>query len=183
VDPKLDDSNEDFDFALDSSDILEYLPGSDSFPFLLAQPTTLHQDPIPDNSDPRTDSEDVLADLDVNLVGFGSTLSHKPSDNILSSNSEVIAYQQVLATEDHRLECIRTFLTVSNSPDIQTVVKPHLSPRLRYQLPSNLLSRAEDPENRSRGVCEPLGPKGDDGQHIPSVQQKKERRKQSYSIR
>ena len=187
IESESDDTAEDFDIALDASDILDHLPNSsnDSFPFTLAQPIRSH-----DNSIPRpgsaihnvadlgqaTSSPDILADLDINIVGIDS-LSRKSSEDILPSNAEVVAYQQVLAAEDHLLECIRTLLTVSNSSDIQTVIKPHLSPRIRSQLPSSLLSKEEsEPSNDN-------SQKGREENCAPLLQQKKERCKQSYSIR
>ena len=187
IESESDDTAEDFDIALDASDILDHLPNSsdDSFPFTLAQPIQSH-----DNSIPRpgsaihnvadlgqaTSSPDILANLDINIVGIDS-LSRKSSEDILPSNAEVVAYQQVLAAEDHLLECIRTLLTVSDSSDIQTVIKPHLSPRIRSQLPSSLLSKEEsEPSNDN-------SQKGQEENCAPLLQQKKERRKQSYSIR
>ena len=187
IESESDDTTEDFDVALDASDILDHLPNSsdsDSFPFSLAQPTRRYDNFIPNNAIHNVDDleqgtgSDILADLDINLVGIDS-LSPKlaASDDILPSNSEVIAYQEVLAAEDHLLECLRTFLTVSNSSDIQTVVKPHLSPRIRSQLPSGLLSKKESDDNIQKGEEE------NSVQHALLLQQRKERRKQSYSIR
>ncbi|KAM6493913.1 hypothetical protein JOM56_010274 [Amanita muscaria] len=193
IESQSDNTTEDFDIALDASDILDHLPSSsgDSFPFPLAQPTGSRDTSIPDDAIHNVDDlgqetgSDILADLDINLVGIDS-LSWKPqaSDDILPSNSEVIAYQQVLAAEDHLLECIRTLLTVSNSSDIQTVVKPHLSPRIRSQLPSSLLSKEASEESRpSNDNGSQKGQEENCRQHVPLLQQRKERRKQSYSIR
>ena len=187
IESESDDTTEDFDIALDASDILDHLPNSsdsDSFPFSLAQPTRCYDNFIPNNAIHNVDDleqgtgSDILADLDINLVGIDS-LSPKlvASDDILPSNSEVIAYQEVLAAEDHLLECLRTFLTVSNSSDIQTVVKPHLSPQIRSQLPSGLLSKKESDDNIQKGEEE------NSVQHTLLLQQRKEWRKQSYSIR
>jgi hypothetical protein len=184
IEPESDDATEDFDIALDASDILDHLPSSssDSFPFSLTQPTRPHEDSVPDNVDnlQQETGSDILADLNLNLVGIDS-LSWKLSDDILPSNLEVVAYQQVLAAEDHLLEHIRTLLTVSKSSDIQTVIKPHLSPQIRSQLPSSLLSNGE-----SRSSNDSDSQKGEEEncrQHVPLHQQRKECLKQSYSIR
>ena len=140
--PESDNAAEDsHDNALDSSGILDHLliHSSDSFPFPPAQPVAI-EDLVSDGLDSESghSSSEILAHLDTELVGLDA-LPQKPSDMVLPSNSEVIAYPQVLAAEDHLLECLRTLLTVSNAPDIQTVILPHLSPQIRSQLPSTLL--------------------------------------------
>ena len=181
IESESDYTTEDFDVVLDASDILDHLPNSSSdlFPFSLVQPIRrAYDDAIPDNAIHNVDDlgqgigSDILADLDINLVGIDS-LSQKPaaSDDILPSNSEVVTYQQVLVAEDHLLECIWTLLTVSNSLDIQMVVKPHLNPQIRSQLPSSLLSReASEPSNGNSQK----GREENCAQHAPLLQQKKE---------
>ena len=180
--PESDNAAEDsHDNALDSSGILDHLliHSSDSFPFPPAQPVAI-EDLVSDGLDSESghSSSEILAHLDIELVGLDA-LPQKPSDMVLPSNSEVIAYQQVLAAEDHLLECLRTLLTVSNAPDIQTVILPHLSPRIRSQLPSTLLLNSEHSELEiSQAQTKENGPS-----RIPLMPQKKEHRKQSYSIR
>ncbi|KAK2461363.1 hypothetical protein APHAL10511_006618 [Amanita phalloides] len=185
IESESDDTTEDFDVTLDESDILDHLPSSsdDSFPFPLAQPTRSHNNSIPGSASDFGQGMglDILADLDINLVRIDS-LSQKSSDDILPSNSEVVAYQQVLAAEDHLLKCIQTLLTVSNSSDIQTVVKPHLSPRIRSQLPSSLLSKEENGPSIYNNCDSQKGREENCTQHAPLLQQKKEQCKQSYSI-
>ena len=180
--PKSDNAAEDsHDNALDSSGILDHslIHSSDSFPFPPAQPVAI-EDLVLDGLDSESghSGSEILAHLDIELIGL-DPLQQKLSDMVLPSNSKVIAYQQVLAAEDHLLECLCTLLTISNSPDIQTVILPHLSPRIRSQLPSTLLLHSEHLElDISQAQTKENGPR-----QIPLMPQKKEHRKQSYSIR
>ncbi|KAM6490899.1 hypothetical protein JOM56_013603 [Amanita muscaria] len=80
IESQSDNTTEDFDIALDASDILDHLPSSsgDSFPFPLAQPTGSRDTSIPDDAIHNVDDlgqetgSDILADLDINLVGIDS---------------------------------------------------------------------------------------------------------------
>ncbi|KAM6491124.1 hypothetical protein JOM56_013363 [Amanita muscaria] len=80
IESQSDNTTEDFDIALDASDILDHLPSSsgDSFPFPLAQPTGSRDASIPDDAIHNVDDlgqetgSDILADLDINLVGIDS---------------------------------------------------------------------------------------------------------------
>jgi hypothetical protein len=180
--PKSYNDAEDHDNALDSSAILDHLPihSSDLFPFPLAQAVALDEDLALDGLGYESghSGAEILADLDIELNGL-DTLPQKPSVMVLPSNNEVIAYQQVLEAEDHLLESIRTLLTVSKSPEIQTVILPHLSPQIRSQLPSTLLLNLAHSEiDVSKTRSNENGPN-----HVPLMRQNKERRKQSYSIR
>jgi hypothetical protein len=133
------------------------------FLFLLAHPVASHED----DSDGPASTSDILAELDINLVGLDTGLQ-KQSDTILSLNTEVIAYQQVLEAEDQLLESIHTLLTISNSPDIQRVILPHLSPWICSQLPSTLLLDSGHLEiGIGQTQSKENGPK-----HIPLMQQK-----------
>jgi hypothetical protein len=192
----------DCDNALDSSSILNNLPGDTSvlFPFTSAQPDVedsslesldlaglglLHLSPLPCRQQlevqdkPTTDSSGIA------------------TGDPTHSNTETTSYQELVAKEDELVDAIRRMILVSTDPNIENLLAPHISPRIRDQIslssptsaslsprpstepspqPKISLASVELPD-----VDENTAPRWAKlGVFIP---QKKERRKESYGIR
>jgi len=111
----------DLDIAWTESMIVDDLPSDISmmFPFDLVQLWS--------------QSEFPLNFLDVELTSF------KNDNNITKatyhSNAEATAYQEVVAAEDTLADRLCNLLLTSMDPNIHSIIAPHISPRIHWQLP------------------------------------------------
>ena len=113
------------------------------------------------------------------------------------SNTETTSYQELITREDKLIDAIRRMILVSTDPNIENLLAPHISPRIRDQIslssptPASLSPRpSTEPSPQPKismasvelpEVDENTAPRWAKlGAFIP---QKKEQRKESYAIR